>query len=187
MNWTGIGHLFGRHRRRLILAGLLLALALVNVSIWQKESLLRDGEIIYLDLAPVDPRSLMQGDYMILSFQLARSLRQRLGSDGSGRAEPGNGRIRVTVDERGVATLAGLYDGGELAANERLVAYRVRNNRVKLASNAFFFQEGHGDFYEGARYGQFRVAADGELLLTGLYDAQLQRLGPEPRNQSEAR
>jgi uncharacterized membrane-anchored protein len=47
---------------------------------------------------------------------------------------------------------------------------------MKFATNAFFFQEGTARRYEAARYGEFRVAPDGELLLTGLRDKDLQAL-----------
>ncbi|MET0346848.1 MAG: GDYXXLXY domain-containing protein [Casimicrobiaceae bacterium] len=43
----------------------------------------------------------------------------------------------------------------------------------KLGTNAFFFEEGTGDRYAGARYGEFRVAPDGEAILTGLRDGAL--------------
>lgn len=47
-----------------VLAGIAI-LALVNASILDKEKLLSEGQVVYLELAPVDPRSLMQGDYKI--------------------------------------------------------------------------------------------------------------------------
>ncbi|CAG0878818.1 unnamed protein product [Cyprideis torosa] len=53
------------------LATLAIILAVVNWSIVGKEKHLADGRKIYLELAPVDPRSLMQGDYMALRFRLA--------------------------------------------------------------------------------------------------------------------
>jgi len=50
------------HKQSRWLAGAVIALALiaVNVSIWQKEQLLKQGAVMILPLAPVDPRSLMQ-------------------------------------------------------------------------------------------------------------------------------
>src|SRR2546427_1227855 len=66
--------------------------------------------------------------------------------------------------------------GTPLAPNEVLLRYRVRGGQVKFATNAFFFQEGTAKRYEGARYGEFRVAPDGELLLTGLRGKELQPL-----------
>ena len=45
-------------------------LAVANAGIWQKETLIAEGKPIFVELGPVDPRSLMQGDYMRLAFRL---------------------------------------------------------------------------------------------------------------------
>ena len=58
----------GRHLRLGVLTGLLLVLLVANVGIWQKEQLIVKGDAIFVALEPVDPRSLMQGDYMRLNF-----------------------------------------------------------------------------------------------------------------------
>jgi uncharacterized membrane-anchored protein len=53
----------------------------------------------------------------------------------------------------------------------------VRNNRVQIATNAFFFQEGREPEFRTARYGEFRVGSNGEPRLTALLDGELKRLG----------
>ena len=55
-----------KQSRILIITNLLLLLGYLNWSIYQKEQTLRDGQLVLFELAPVDPRSLMQGDYMYL-------------------------------------------------------------------------------------------------------------------------
>lgn len=163
----------------------LLALGLVNVAILDKERLLRDGKVVLLELAPVDPRSLMQGDYMALRFAVARDLATHLkampaGTEGE-RLHQGlrthDGAFVVVLDEQGVGRFARLAGAQAVAENERVVKYRVRQGTVKLATNAFFFQEGRADDYVPARYGAFRVADNGEALLTGLRDKALKPLG----------
>ena len=160
-------------------------LALVNFSIVGKERQLESGKVVYLELAPVDPRSLMQGDYMALRFKIANEARpamQRSQSTdvrrfrGQGDLATADGRIVAALDPGSVATYRRLDDGTPLARNEILLRYRVREGQVKFATNAFFFQEGTARRYEGARYGEFRVAPDGELLLTGLRDKELRQL-----------
>ena len=58
-------------RKIIAVIALVLILAGVNWSIYQKEQHLATGAVVYLKLRPVDPRSLMQGDYMRLGFELA--------------------------------------------------------------------------------------------------------------------
>lgn len=163
----------------------LAILALVDLSIAAKERQLESGRVVYLELAPVDPRSLMQGDYMALRFRIAndaRALMRRSDSPGSrgffGRGDlaTADGRIVAAVDQRAIGSYRRLDDGRPLAADELVLRYRVREGAVKFATNAFFFQEGTGARYQRARYGEFRVAPDGELLLTGLRGGELEPL-----------
>ena len=155
------------------------ALAAVNYSIAAKERLLAHGRVVYLELAPVDPRSLMQGDYMQLNYRIADEMSRHLPVLGP-ELVPGDGRVVVTLDPRSVASFARLAPtaggGPALAENEAYLRYRVRAGRLKFASDAFFFQEGTAGAYETARYGRYRVADDGELLLASLHDEGLDKL-----------
>ena len=157
-------------RRMVILLTGIGVLLVVNLSIVQKERVLANGRMALLQLAPVDPRSMMQGDYMALRFQLEAmvGLYEKLR----------DGRMVVAADDRGVATFRRLDTGGPLAADEFRLRYRVREGRVKLGTNAFFFQEGHGGDYRDAAFGEARVDENGEILLTGLRDRNLKKLGP---------
>jgi uncharacterized membrane-anchored protein len=152
--------------RALIVAGALLVLAGVNYSIVGKEQVIRSGETIFLELVPVDPRSLMQGDYMALRFRLSEEVetaRANATLAADVRAAP------LRLDERGVATLGA--NGSDVA-----IGFRIRNGRVWLGTNAYFFAEGAAERYTGARYGEFRLRrADGEAVLVGLADENLNR------------
>ncbi len=81
-------------RKWLILLCALLILAVVNFSIWQNEQLIKDGETVLLELAPVDPRSLMQGDYMALRFAMADVIRGKLHN----KNESLTGQVIVQLD-----------------------------------------------------------------------------------------
>jgi uncharacterized membrane-anchored protein len=147
--------------RALILVAGVVVLVAVNGSIVAKERIRKNGERIYLELAPVDPRSLMQGDYMALRFEIVRRLSP---------AESGSAAIKL--DERGVAHLDPAPQKGGLR-----IRYRVRNGAIWLGTNAYFFEEGTADRYNGARFGEFRLDREtGEAVLTGLRDERLNPL-----------
>lgn len=154
-----------------IVAGLVV-LALANHSIYSREKLLTDGRVVYLELAPVDPRSLMQGDYMALRFQAAGELRQVDQSDA-----PKDGNMVLAIDGKGIGRFARLDNGNTLGPMEVRMRYRVRGGQVKFATNAWFFQEGTADLYARARYGEFRVGDNGDSILMAMLDEQLGRLG----------
>ena len=124
-----------------------------------------------LELAPVDPRSLMQGDYMALRWRVARDMPQTATTNAQG------GYVVLAVDASHVASFRRLDDGASLTADEIRMRYRVRQGAPKFATNAFFFEEGRASDYNKARFGEFRVAPDGEAILTGLRDAAFAKLG----------
>ena len=163
------------HRIVALVAGLAI-LVLANHSIYSRERLLAEGRVVLLELAPVDPRSLMQGDYMALRFRMAEDAVR-----GKPREELKDGLIVVGVEASGVGRFQRAKDDKPLAADEVVMRYRVRKGVVKFATNAWFFQEGHARYYEPARYGEFRVSPDGDLLLTAMRGAKLEKLGPPAR------
>ena len=135
--------------RILIAIGALLVLGAVNFSILGKERIKRNGDVIYLDLAPVDPRSLMQGDYMTLRFRLADQIQATLRKPGDEPPREGEQRFAdIALDPRGIASLA----RPGLPATHRL-RYRIRHDAVWLGTNAFFFEEGSDKRYACARFG----------------------------------
>jgi uncharacterized membrane-anchored protein len=148
--------------RTLILVGGLLVLGAVNYSIYAKERIKSSGDVIYLQLAPVDPRSLIQGDYMALRFNIAREAEEHPAADH---------RIPLQLDERRIATVAS-------RASTLHLRYRMRNGQVWIGTNGYFFEEGTADRFSRARYGKFRVDPEsGEAVLVGLCDDQLRELG----------
>jgi uncharacterized membrane-anchored protein len=155
-----------RRTRVLTVIGALLVIGGVDWEIYGKERVIRGGETIYLELAPVDPRSLMQGDYMALRFRLADEVEAWRAASGGQRARA----APLDLDGRGIATLAD--DDGSLQ-----IAFRIRGGRVWLGTNAYFFTEGTAGRYATARYGEFRIdPSTGEAVLVGLRDAELNAL-----------
>jgi uncharacterized membrane-anchored protein len=153
-------------RAWIAIAGLLVLIA-VNYSILAKEQVIRSGDTLYLELAPVDPRSLMQGDYMALRFQLANAIAASLLN-----APADTFRFAIVLDEKRIGRAA--EPGGK---SDLSIRYRLRNGAVWIGTNAYFFEEGSAARFETARYGEFRVDADsGEAVLVGLRDPEMQAL-----------
>ncbi|MDR2240168.1 MAG: GDYXXLXY domain-containing protein [Zoogloeaceae bacterium] len=164
-------------RRALIWAGLALTLIAAGWGVWSNERILADGRVVLLELAPVDPRSLMQGDYMALNYALANDLRREQPEQDM-RDARADGYAIVRLDERRLAKLARAQPEAQpLGADEIAIRYRVRNGQLRIATNAFFFQEGREPEFSTARYGEFRVSDSGEPRLTALLDANFARLG----------
>lgn len=155
----------------IVLLGVLILL-LVNYSIYKREQLVTNGNIVLLELAPVDPRSLMQGDYMALRFAVATKARSSLDS-----TEASDGHLVLAIDEQGIGRFVRVDDGSALKSNEIKMLYRQRGRKIKFATNAFFFQEGKAELYEAAKYGEFRVDESGDSILVAMKDQELRTIG----------
>ena len=153
-----------------------IILAGVNYTIYSREQLLHDGQIVLLELAPVDPRSLMQGDYMALEFAINRTAFSTVPTEGLK-----DGNLVVSLDKNSVAHFKRFADNTPVSDDEVLLRYRIRDDQPKFATNAYFFQEGTSEQYVSARYGEFRVSDSGDMILTKLRDAQFTELGVTPR------
>lgn len=142
--------------------GLAAILIAVNATILARESLLEHGQEVLLRLAPLDPRSLMQGDYMALRFEISPSIARHAGAS--------DGRVVVKVAADKTGNFSRMDDGSPLSADERLLEFKTRKREVKIVTDAYFFEEGSRQRFERARYGVFRVGHDGKALLTDLAD-----------------
>lgn len=142
-----------------IAIGAALGLFAINYAIAGKERIVRGGTPILLELAPVDPRSLMQGDYMALRFSIANDL---VSSDET-RRDGRHYTAPIRIDANRVAHVD--------ANGTHKLRYRWRNNGPWIGTNAFFFEEGSAERYANAKFGEFRLDEDtGEAVLVGLVD-----------------
>ena len=160
----------------LALAGL-ASLLTVDYSIARKQRLISMGRPIYVKLAPVDPRSLIQGDFMRLTYDLPG-----VGWRGRGQTDApmlwgARPRVAVKVDVLGVAQQPRLLAPGEAARSDELVlTLTPKDGGWTFVSDAWFFKEGEAKRWQGARYGEFRVDEDGRALLVGLAGERLEAL-----------
>lgn len=160
-------------RSALIIGGLVLVLGIANAGVVERERVLANGTPVLLELAPVDPRSLIQGDYMRLDYAITRQL-----IDSQARW-PRSGKIVVALDSHAVARFVRRHeDRAALGQGEHLLAYGRKRGRIQIGTDAFHFQEGHASAYAGARYGELRVARSGTSVLVGLRDSARGALRP---------
>jgi uncharacterized membrane-anchored protein len=154
-------------RQRNIVVGLMAVVILgtVNTLILGKERIVTDGRPVLLRLAPQDPRSLMQGDYMALRYSLAGEVARAAKT-----LEINDGHAVVGLDDQNVARFIRVHGDETLGADEHLLQFRKRGETVRLASDAFFFEEGQWKTYQPARYGELRVDTNGHAVLIGLRD-----------------
>jgi uncharacterized membrane-anchored protein len=157
----------------LIGLGTAVVAGLAGWNIASNERVLRDGRLVFLRIVPVDPRSLMQGDYMTLAFELPQR-RVDPGLRQFGGPQP----VAVgTVGPDGVATLTEItLKRPALAGGQIAMALSQKDGAWVVGSDAWFFREGDAARFAAARYGMFRVTPDGTALLAGLADGERRQI-----------
>lgn len=148
----------------IFVVNLLLVLAVFNWMIIEKENTIKNGALVLLELYPLDPRSLMQGDYMNLRYEMTQDWNLE-------KSTPTRGYCIVKKNEKNIAAYDRLQaDLEPLATDELAIKYYRSTYNVKIGAESFLFEEGQAKTYEKAKYGGLRVAANGSAVLVGLYD-----------------
>ena len=146
-----------------------IVLAVVPFLIIQKETTLAEGRTMLLRLGPRDPRSLMQGDYMVLRYGMVDEVpNDQLQSKGT---------LVVKLDTNNVASFVRVHKDEPLQEGEYLLAYRNRGG-LRLGAESFMFQEGHAKLYDRAKFGELKVDKKGSSVLAGLCDSEFKPLKP---------
>lgn len=86
--------------KKLILAALVLALAqtgFLSWSIFERARILRDGTEVLLRVQPVDPRDLLRGDYVFLSYDISRLPAKLFADLPSGQGDIREGPVTVRL------------------------------------------------------------------------------------------
>ena len=156
-------------RISLIFIGLAIVLFVTNQNIRSHQEVVDSGIQVLLELRPVDPRSLIQGDYMFLRY--AENVFPPADATG---ALPRDGTLVLRLDEHGVGTYSRIEDGSPLAPGEVRLKYKHRTmwGEVSIGAETFNFEEGQAEVYDNAKYGVLRVDESGKSVLVGLADAQ---------------
>lgn len=139
-------------RKIIIILNFIFILVLTSFSALKEESY-KKREGFYLKLAPVDPRSLMQGDYMILNYDIVDQAWEKINT----LQEKENkfikrGYIVVSLDENNVANFKDIakepYEDDSLL----FISFKSDGYSLKINVDSFFFQEGNAHLYENAKY-----------------------------------
>ena len=156
-----------KYKWLIILLNLILFLVYFNWSVFKKEKLLQNGQLVLLKLAPVDPRSLMQGDYMTLRYAISENLNID--------KMPKRGYCIVKLDQKGIAQRVRFQkEPIPLKPGEHLIQYNAPDSwNINIGAESYFFEEGQAEKYEKAEYGGIKIDQNGNSILIGLYNKNL--------------
>jgi len=137
------------------------------------------GQTVLVKVAPVDPRDLFRGDYVILSYDFSRVSQEKI--DGLSAEERGSwkkleGRavyVPLVPDSNGVHMRAGKATVVKPAAGLFLKGHMKRYGSMEFGIEAYYVQEGTGLRYEQAirdrqLTAELAVTSGGQAALRGL-------------------
>lgn len=160
-------------RTKIIIVLAFFVLAILNYGIYEKEQIKKKGEIIFLKLAPADPRSLIQGDYMRFGYTIESEILSEARDNHQKR-----GYVVVRPDKNNVGQFVRIYQNEKLAADEKLFRYYNQIYSIRIVPDSFLFQEGQAKFYQEAKYGIFKFSGQKDYLLVGLANADRKEIRP---------
>lgn len=160
-----------KYKKHIILFNLLFLIVFFNWMIFKKERTLSEGKLVLLELAPVDPRSLMQGDFMRLTYAIYRLPENHI--------HP-KGYCVVKLDTNNVAQKVRLQKSEfPLNDGEMLIKYKSSDNwSFRIGVESYFFEEGKAKKFQNAKYGALRVDEEGNAIIVGLYNAKFEFIQP---------
>lgn len=162
----------------LALVTLLIFVGLVAKNEWH----LHHSKSIFIELRPVDPRSILQGDYMALAYELnLQSLKALAGSENEALDQVifnhSSVPAKVILDSQN-RVVRTILDINNSFAGQSLILKNPENRSEALypTSRSFLFAEGLAQCYQKAKYAEFKVNTKGEAILFDLRGEELQPL-----------
>jgi len=180
-------------RNIIVVVVLMAIIAWVNLTIYQKDSVLSQGRVVLLEIKPIDPRSLLQGDYMIFDYEIAKQALAGVTRNDLAKVDS-KGAMVVRLDANNIASFDRFSSGGKLQGDEVLITYQkigacnqltCDDWKISVTPNTFFFQEGRDKIYANAKYVIARSDGKGGFMIEGLADELGHKIDPQAMDGSE--
>jgi uncharacterized membrane-anchored protein len=158
--------MFSKYNKQIILILIALQFLWIAGTVIILEVNLAFGKTVKLQIVPVDPRSLMQRDYVVLNYSISRIKGYY--------PEPWEQTVRVVIrpDQNGVYQVKSIYHKDVILDKDDIVINgKPRGSRVLYGIETYFVPEGTGRKVErAARYGLVKVSALGDAMLVELIE-----------------
>ncbi|UYI78420.1 MAG: GDYXXLXY domain-containing protein [Fusobacterium varium] len=146
-----------------VVLNLLLLMIVFGYSVIKEEKNLKKATF-YIKTVPVDPRSLIQGDYMVLNYDIAASARMEIGNIRKGY-------IRIKINDLKIAEFIRIDEEYLPPSNNEIsIQFQKNGSNIDIGVNSYLFQEGTGNKFQKAQYAEVIELKNGKLRLKNLLD-----------------
>lgn len=153
-------------KKKIFILNFILISIFFFFSIYKEESYKKENTII-LELAPKDPRSLMQGDYMTLNYQM----RNEFNTANPSYYDSSKIFIIIETDNKGVSHYSGL--------SPNLIKNSIKVKDIydfDIGAKTFFIKEGSSNHYDKAKYAKLYLLKSGKVRIYKLLDENFKEL-----------
>ena len=124
----------------------LIQLGLIAIPLADRLDVQMNGEVVSLELVPIDPRDLLRGDYVIINLAIGRLSADLPGGDG---VKPGDTVfVELAPAENGPAQPVRIAkrrsEAGEVAVEGVILSVTGTDIGIDFGMDAFFLPEGEG-------------------------------------------
>jgi uncharacterized membrane-anchored protein len=159
-------------KRALIIAAASLQVLVLVYMAWERESVLRNGRIVFLRTMPIDPRDPFRGDYVRLDYEMGHVSTNQVRGVTATQAGVRQGQRVYAILRDGPGGVARLDHVSGVAPDTGLFV-RGRTDRsygpfmnVRYGIEAYFVQQEKGRILEdGRRRGEVRVPLEMEVAV----------------------
>lgn len=146
-----------------VVLNLLLLMIVFGYSVIKEEKNLKKATF-YIKTVPVDPRSLIQGDYMVLNYDIAESARMEIGNIRKGY-------IRIKINDLKIAEFIRIDEEYLPPSNNEIsIQFQKNGSNIDIGVNSYLFQEGTGNKFQKAQYAEVIELKNDKLRLKNLLD-----------------
>lgn len=146
-----------------VVLNLLLLMIVFGYSVIKEEKNLKKATF-YIKTVPVDPRSLIQGDYVVLNYDIAESARMEIGNIRKGY-------IRIKINDLKIAEFIRIDEEYLPPSNNEIsIQFQKNGSNIDIGVNSYLFQEGTGNKFQKAQYAEVIELKNGKLRLKNLLD-----------------
>lgn len=150
-------------KKLLVVLNLILLIVVFGYSVIKEENNLKKNTF-YIKTSPVDPRSLIQGDYMVLNYNITDSARIEA-------VNIRKGYIRIKINDLKIAEFIRVdKEYMPPSNNEISIQFQKNSSNIDIGVNSYLFQEGTGNKFQKAQYAEVIELKNGKLRLKFLLD-----------------
>lgn len=157
----------------LIVLVIILQFGFLGYQTASSERLLATGSVVKLELQPIDPRSMLQGDYVQLSYTISQ-LPDEIDRELDDQSFRGRIQIVLSKNEQGLHEFNRIYSDGEPLKSSEIVINGKRdtyswNNQIDYGIENYFVAEGTGlEVERNAHFAYVRIGNNGNAILERL-------------------